>query len=184
MPAPAGKAISNLSVDFSQVEDRREGGKAAHVPEGDYLLRVDGCEKRQNKAKDGEYLAWKMGIAKPEKYKTKGFIYHNTSLKPEALWNLRNFLEDLGLKIEKKTLNIPIAKIVANHMLIGATLQDGEPYNDKVKSEIAATFHKSKFEDTGEEEEEETDDEETTESDTTDASDDDDSLDELDVDDL
>lgn len=173
MPTP-----SKLTVDFTQVEDRREGGKAAHVPEGDYLLRVMGCEKKAKKDDaTAFYLSWKLQIATPEKYATAGFVYHNTSLREASLWALRNFLEDLGIAVPKKTVEIPIAAIIAKHMVIGATLADGEPYNNKVKSEIQATFKKEQYQATGEETEVEAETEAA-------AATEDEDLEELDVDDL
>jgi hypothetical protein len=105
MPAPSGKVPSKLSVDFSNVGDRSEGGAAAHVPEGDYLLQVVGCELRKKKDDESsKYLSWKLGIAKPEKYKGKGAIYHITTLKEEGLWSLRNFLERYACRLELSDL--------------------------------------------------------------------------------
>jgi len=185
MPAKA-TAPAKISVDFSDVEDRRAGGgKAAHVPEGDYLLQVVGCERRKKKDSDPAqyYLSWQCAIAKPEKFKNKGVIYHNTSLKPEALWSLRNFLEDLGFKVEKKAISLPIASIVEKKPLIGATLEDGDEYNGKIKSQIAATFKKSEYQES-ESDDDEDEDEDTETSSDSDTEDDDEDLEELDTEDL
>lgn len=171
MPTP-----SKITVDFSAVEDRREGGgKAAHVPEGDYLLKPVGVTIEDNKEKTGKYLKWRMGIVEPARHKNAGIIYHNTTLKPEGLWSLRNLLEDMGLKVEKKALDIPLAAILKKAPIFGATLQDDE-YNGKVKSTIAATFKRDAFEAT------DTADSEDTESEDTDEEEEE--VDELDVDDL
>lgn len=179
-----------ITADFSNVGERREGGRAARVPEGDYLLEVRGCQRKWKKGESQDespgYLTWMLAIVKPSAHKNAGFVYHNTTLKEEGLWNLRNFLEDLGLKVPTSRLKIPIEKIVAKKMQLGATLVDGEPYNDKIKSEIAATFPKEKFEeqsgDTDEDEDEDTEDEDTDTASTD--SDDDDDEEELDLDDL
>jgi hypothetical protein len=184
MPRPVLPAT--LSVDFSQVEERREGGgKAAHVPEGDYLLKVLGSELRSKKDDEtSKYLSWRLGIVKPEKYTNAGVIYFVTSLKPEALWNLRNFLEDLGLTVPKSIAKVPIKQIVDKHLVFGATLEDDE-YNNKVKSVVAATFKKSEYEDTGTAEDSDDDDEEEeTANPTADTSDDDEDTEEIDIDDL
>lgn len=80
-----------LKIDFSGTEKEiRRGGKAAHIPEGDYLFKVVKHELR--KAKDGKsrYFSWQVQCLS-KKYKGKT-IYHITSLKPEALWNLRNLI--------------------------------------------------------------------------------------------
>lgn len=184
---PAAQMPAKLSVDFSNVSDRKEGGgKAAHVPEGDYLLQVLGCELRKKKEDESKYLSWRLGIVKPSKYAHAGVVYFVTSLKEEALWNLRNFLEDLGYSIPKKAVDVPIAKIVEGKKLIGATLQDDE-YNEKVKSKVAATFKASAYEETAEAPAatEADDEEETAAAATTSSSDDDDEeLEEIDVDDI
>lgn len=173
-----GQTPSKLSVDFSNVEERREGGKAAHVPEGDYLLQVRGITLESKKDdSSSKYLKWRFGIFEPKKFSTAGLVYHNTSLKPEALWNLRNLLEDLGIKVPKSIMGIPLSQIVERKMIVGATLADGEPYNGKVRSEIVATFKKDQFEAAASSESEESEDEASTEETEED-------VEELDVDDL
>jgi hypothetical protein len=178
-----GTKPARLTADFSNVEERREGGgKAFHGPEGDYLLRVEDYELRSKKDDaSSKYLNWRLSVFAPEKQKGKGSVYHITSLKPEALWQLRNFLEDMGLKVPKSTMDIPLGALVAKHPIIGATLEDDE-YNNKVKSKITATFKKSQYEETGEED----DDEEAESADTeeTEEATADEDLEELELDDL
>lgn len=144
VPQPA-----KLTVDFSNVGDRTEGGRSAHVPEGDYLLAAVGYEIRKKKEENSQYISWKLSIVKPEKYKNAGTIYHITSLKEESLWSLRNFLDDLGIKVPKSTVGVPLKAIVDAKRIIGATLEDDE-YNNKVKSKIVATFKKAEYEETEE----------------------------------
>ena len=178
MPGTRPMVPAKLTVDFSNVEERREGGKSAHVPEGDYLLKVAGCELKSKKDDaTSKYLNWRLTITSPEQFKNAGSIWHITSLKPEALWNLRNFLEDLGVKVPKGTAEIPIKAIVDKGLIIGATLEDDE-YNNVMKSKIAATFKKDAFKASDEEADDEEEEETSTE-----ASDEDD-VEEIDVDDL
>jgi len=172
---------SKLSVDFSNVADRKEGGgRSAHVPEGDYVVQVVGCELKKKKEDDGKYLNWRLQIVKPEKYKNAGIIYFVTSLKDEALWNLRNFLEDLGYTVPKKAIDVPIQKIVEGKKTVGVTLADDE-YNEKVKSKVAATFKASAYEETAEAA---SDDEEEADESTADEDTEDDELEEIDTEDL
>lgn len=176
MPTP-----SKLTVDFSNVEDRREGGgKAAHVPEGDYLLQVVGVELMSKKDDPkSKYLKWRFKIVEPSRFTSKGTVYNNTTLKPEGLWALRNLLEDMGLKVEKKALDLPLAAIVKKQPIFGATLADGDEYNGKVKSEIVSTFKKEAYEgEKGGGEDTDSDEEES------DSDDEEEEVDELDVDDL
>jgi hypothetical protein len=170
MPTP-----SKLTVDFSGVGDRREGGKAAHVPEGDYLLKVVGVELKSKKDDEtSKYLSWRFVIAKPEKHANAGSIWTNTTLKPDGLWSLRNLLDDMGITVPKSSVALPLQTIAKSGRLVGATLEDDE-YNGKVKSQIAATFKKEQYEDTGSTDEEESETEEAEEEETTE---------ELDLDDI
>lgn len=191
MPKP--QVPASLTVDFSNVEERREGGgKAAHVPAGDYLMQVIGVEKKHKKGEETGpgYLNWKTAIVKPAKYANAGNVWHITTLKEEGLWSLRNFIEDLGIKVPKSSVKLPLAQIVEKKLMFGATIDDDEPYNDKIKSKIFATFKKADYEDTGEVDDD--DDDSTGATATTDDDDDteeavveeDEDLEELDVDDL
>jgi hypothetical protein len=151
------------------------------VPPGDYLLKIVGCELKTKKDDEtSKYLNWRTQIVKPEKYSSAGSIWHITSLKDEALFNLRNLLEDLGVNVPKSIVQVPIATIVEKQMVFGATLDD-DTYNNKTKSKIQATFKKSEYEDTGSSDDDE--EEEDTATETAEVEDDED-LEELDVDDL
>lgn len=145
-PATATK-ITKISVDLSGVEDRKGGGKAAHVPEGDYILEVVDAEVRSKKDdKTSKYVSWQLKIVEPP---LRGSIYHITSLKPENLWSLRNFLADLLEKdIPKRALSIDLIKYKGKK--IGATLEDDSYTNETkgtttVKSSIAGTFPASQY---------------------------------------
>lgn len=144
MPQRPSSTPASLSVDFSGAEIRRGGGGDL-IPEGDYLFQVTGVTletKKDDAAR--HYLRWKNSVVEPTAYAGK-IVYNNTSLVPENLWQLRTFLVDLlGEKnVPQKALNLPLAKIVAAKPKFGATVADGEPYNNKVKSEIKATFSKA-----------------------------------------
>jgi hypothetical protein len=78
-------------IDFTGVsKEIRSGGRAAHIPEGDYLFKVISHEARKSERSGSRYFSWQIQcVSKPYVGKT---IYHITSMKPEALWNLRNFI--------------------------------------------------------------------------------------------
>jgi hypothetical protein len=149
---PTGNLPAKLTVDFSDVGERRQGGTSARVPEGDYLLRLETAEVKKNKNDDGRHILWIFSIKSPSKFSKAGQVYERTSLKKEALFKLRNLLEDMGIPVPQKSVDIPLAKIVAAHKLVGATLADGEPYGEKavIKSEIQATFKASEYKEVGE----------------------------------
>jgi hypothetical protein len=144
MPQQGTKPAS-ITVDFTGVERGSGGQKGAHVPEGDYIVKVMDYSHRYKKEdgveqKDRPYLNWKLQIVSPEEFKGKT-IYFTTSLVPESLWNLRGMLEDVGLKVPNSAVAIPLPKLIGKEL--GVTLADGEPYNGSIKSEVKATFNKN-----------------------------------------
>lgn len=149
MPKSTTPAV--LTLDFSNVGERTEGGRAAHVPEGDYLFKPTKVELRSKKDDESsKYLSWVMAIQAPEKYKGR-VIYFITSLKAESLWNLRNLLEDMGIKVPQSTLKLPLQQIIAKGPIFGGTVEDDE-YEGKVKSKIVATFKRAQYEEVGSDE--------------------------------
>lgn len=195
MPPTAKKNKPRIiSVDFSNVEERRAGKKGVRVAEGDYLLSAKDYEVKSKKDdKSRKYINWEMYVEKPSSLKGKGPIYHVSSLVPENLWSLRNLLEDMGIKVKKAAVDLPLEKVLGRPF--GATLEDDEYTNDEgkttVKSKIAATFPAAEYTDAGvatttddDEEEEDEDEEDEDEVSKAATTDDDDDLEELDVDDI
>lgn len=188
---PKESTPAKLSLDFSGVEIRK-GAVSDHVPEGDYLAQVDAIVKTHVKddATRG-MLRWTFSIVEPAKYKGKKIV-HNTLLEATNLWSLRSLLADLlggEEKVPQKKLDIPLGVIVSKHLRIGITAEDNE-YNNKIRSQVGATFPKADWaerqatatsDDIDEDEEDE--DEEDTKSAAT-SSDDDEDLEEIDVDDI
>jgi len=84
-------ARETIRIDARGVDPNiRSGGRAAHLPEGDYLFKVSGHEIRKSERSGSRYVSWQMQcVSKPYTGKT---IYHITSLKSEALWNIRNLI--------------------------------------------------------------------------------------------
>ena len=188
MPTTTKNKPAKISLDFSNVEDRRAGKKSVHVPEGDYLLEMRDYELKSKKDDSSrKYINWEAYVVAPESLKGKGPIYHVSSLVPENLWSLRNLLEDMGVKVPKKMVDIPFSKLLKRPF--GATLEDDAWTNDEgkttVKSKIAATFAASEYAggtvDDEEADEEDSDEEAATEAVT---ADDDEDLEELDIDDI
>jgi hypothetical protein len=176
LPAPQkGTKPATLSIDFEGVEERR-GGASAHVPPGDYIVKVADYEIRTKKDDNSRrYISWALDIVAPSEFKGKR-VYFITSLVKESLWNLRNFLEDMGVKVPARAVDVPLAKLKGREL--GITVDDDE-YEGKIKSKVVSTFNKSDWseaetstEDGAEEVEE-----------ATASTDDDEGLEELDVDD-
>ena len=126
MPTPTRNKPASISLDFSNVGERRQGRPAAHVPAGDYILQIKDYEIRTKKDDESKrHISWTCEISKPSQYAGKT-IYYISSLVPENLWNLRNLLEDIGVKVPKKMVDVPLGKLVGK--AFGATLDDDD-YN-------------------------------------------------------
>jgi hypothetical protein len=174
-----------LKIDFGGVpeEIRSGGGRAAHVPEGDYLLKIVSHEVRKTKDGTGRYISWRFAIASPAKYKGKT-VYDITSLKPDALWNLRNLIHAAtGKNTAGKVVNFNPETIYGK--VIAATLEDDEYTPDdgptKVRSRPADYRPKAELNLAGDDDEDE--DEEDEEEDEEDEEDEDD-LEDVDVEDI
>lgn len=138
---------SRISVDFSGVEVNK-GGRADHIPEGDYLSEVVDCIQRTKKDDPSvKMLNWHLKIVEPAQFRGKS-VYNNTVLVPESLWALRSFLVNmLGEdKVPQRSLEIPIEKIVKAKKRVGITVADDE-YNGKLKSKVVDTFSPNEWAD-------------------------------------
>lgn len=78
-----------INVDFSDVDSFEP------LPEGQYDVEIDKVEVRENKAGDGLYLNWELIVLDGE-YENRR-LWMITSLKPQALFRLKQVLEDLGV---------------------------------------------------------------------------------------
>lgn len=65
------------------------------LPEGQYDIEVDKVEVRRNKANDGDYLNWELIVIDGE-YENRR-LWMITSLKPTALFRLKQVFDELGV---------------------------------------------------------------------------------------
>jgi Protein of unknown function (DUF669) len=170
--------VAKEKIDFSGVpEDIKKGsGKSAHVPEGDYAVKIAGVESRESNA-GSKYFSWKFVINQgPQKGKT---VYGSTSLKPEALWSLRNLIHAAtGKNVAGKVVGFDPDNLIGK--IVGAAIEDNEYRKDGktvLKSQVSTCFPIDELEEADEEEEEEEDDEEVEDED-------DDDLEDVEVDDI
>jgi hypothetical protein len=167
-------------IDFGDVpKEIRKGGGGTHIPPGDYLAKIVKADKawKDNDKSNPPYFRWQIQVIEG---KHKGSsLYLTTSLKREALFNLRNliFAATDGKKnvAGQSAFKFTPDKIYGR--VIGITVDDNvyqKDGKDKISSQVVDTFPKSEFES---EDEEETEEEEEVEEE------DEDELDDVDVDD-
>lgn len=193
--AKARTKSKKIRVDFSDTEkDIRKRGK--RIPEGDYLCKIVSCEKKKSeKAGGGPYLNWKFQVIENAQGATKQAgtpLWFITSLKPEALFNLRNLIyaaTDGKKNVAGKVVSIDPSAYYGKK--IGVTVEDDE-YNNKIRSKAVDVMPPSQLEaeeeddddEEAEEEEDEGDEEEDDEDEEEDDDDDEDDLEDVEDDDL
>lgn len=178
--AAGGKKPKKLQIDFTGVES---GGRGARVPEGEYVLKIsDYVVKTKKDDEASRYIQWSLPVEKGPGGKGKSIV-HRTSLKSQALFNLKNMMEAAGFKVPSRLVDVPLEKMVGRS--VGASVFDGEPYEGKIKSEISGFYPASEWESmtasASEDEDEEDEDEEDEESATSAATDDEDEDEEEDL---
>lgn len=118
------------------------------VPEDDYSIVVDKIEKTKSTA-GHPTLAWEFLI---DKGKYEGSrLYYNTSLQPQALWNLRGVLESLGQKIPDSTMDLDLDELQEIDTPVGCTVEH-EVYDGKKKARIIDIFSLDEDNDDGDSE--------------------------------
>lgn len=90
-----------LRVDFTDVETR------VLIPEGDYHVKV--AEVTLEESSNGnDYLNWVFAIMDEDSKINGQKLFYTTSLLPQALWNLRNLLETLGVETPNGPLDLEL----------------------------------------------------------------------------
>lgn len=146
-----------VNLDFTKLGPRG-GGRAAHVPGGDYLLELTGAKNVpiQNQAGRRQIAAQlrivATGVDDPEALAGLGdTVYQNLQVMPDSkgLWFTRNFIEDLtGKEVTGKAFQLTLEDKIG--MRIGATLGDGKEFLNKeneltTRSEVKYTFPADRF---------------------------------------
>lgn len=115
---------SSLRVNLSNVEER------VKVPEGEHPMKV--LEVSSEEGQNGTYLKWKFQITDGEA--EGGIVYYNTSLLPQALWNLKGLLKALQYDIPDDEFDLPLDEFVD---LECVGLIEHELYDGKKQSRLS-----------------------------------------------
>lgn len=125
----ARSAKKGIAVDFSDTETQ------AVLPEGDYLLEVEDVEQKTSDNSGNDYLALTFKVAEG-KFKGKK-VWHNCSLQPQALFNLRGVLEALGFEVPQGSMELDPADLIGEKC--GAAVAH-EVYEGKKKARAVEFF--------------------------------------------
>ena len=131
-----------VTVDLSGVESSRKA-----IPEGQYVVSVNDASM-ENSSKGNDYIKFEFEVIEGAHKGAK--IYHNCSLQPQALFNLKGVLEALGFTIPAKAFDLDLSELIG----LECEVEVGhETYDGKKKARIVE-FISSEEEDEEDEDEE------------------------------
>lgn len=125
------KSKSSVTVDFEGVE----ANKGGVTKEGDYVVEVESVEEKTSESSGQQYLAWEFRVAEG-KFKGKK-LWHNTSLQPQALFNLRNLLEAMGVEVVDGEMDLNLSDFVGERVGVNVEMEE---YQGKDKPRIVGFF--------------------------------------------
>lgn len=118
-----------VTVDMTGVE------ASTLVPEDDYVIAVKDVTVETAKESNKRYLKWKFQVAEG-KYAGQA-LYHNTSLQPQALFNLKGLLIALEVPVPQSALRLNLDEMIG--LTCGATVGH-ERFEGKDRARITDFF--------------------------------------------
>jgi len=128
MPAPR-KRPGILNVDFTGVTS----GGSYNIPEGDYVAEVTEVEQKLSKQQK-PFIAFTLTLRGDQEGKK---LFHNCSLQPQALFNLRRTLEALGYEVPNGPMDLDLNELKGLYMGVHV---EGEEYQGKVRPRVTDVF--------------------------------------------
>lgn len=162
------RSKGGLTVDFTGVET---GGSGSRVKPGEYIAEVTSVTEEES-SEGNPYLKWEMKITEG-KYKGAR-LFHNTSLQPQALWNLRGLLEAMQIEVPDSEMELDLDEYAGQ--TVGVVVEQ-ETYQGKNQARCVGFFNAEDGAD-GANDDEEDDSDDSDEDDSDDDSDDSDNEDE------
>lgn len=120
------KRVLNLNM-----KDVSVGGV---IPEGEYAVTVDEVSVEESQ-QGNQYLKWVFKVLDGKQKGSK--IYHNTSLLPQALFNLKNLLIALGVPVPDKAFQLNLDECEGCNC--GVTITH-ETYDGKKRPRVTDVF--------------------------------------------
>ncbi len=106
--------------------------QSARVPAGRYRVLVEDAELETSKQRNQMIKVWlKIQDAGEEQGKT---LIDRLVLTEKSMFRVVNFLDSIGIPTPRKDFNIRLAQI--KRKLADVDVEDGEPYQGRVKSEV------------------------------------------------
>ena len=114
-----------VKVDLSGVESSQKA-----IPEGEYVVSVNDASI-ESSSKGNDYIKFEFEVIEGSHKGAK--LYHNCSLLPQSLFNLKNVLEALGFDIPTKAFDLDLSDLLG----LECEVEVGhETYEGKKKARI------------------------------------------------
>lgn len=137
------RSTKNVNVDLSGVESSRKA-----IPEGQYVVSVNDASI-ENSSKGNDYIKFEFEVIEGGHKGAK--LYHNCSLQPQALFNLKNVLEALGFSIPKKAFDLDLGDLLGMECEVEV---GHETYEGKKRARILEFINPSESDEEDDEDEE------------------------------
>lgn len=118
---------NEVIIDLSEYRDT----VGSHVPAGRYKVVVEETEQASSKAGNPMINLWFRVL---DGDSSGSIIVDRLVLSSRSLFRVVGFMQALGLPTPRKRLNVNIGAWVGKVLMID--VEDGEPYNGRVKSEV------------------------------------------------
>lgn len=104
---------------------------SVRLPEGEHLVRVTDAELVETKKGDPMVNLFYTVVGGAHDGDP---LIDRLVLTDRAAWKVVKVLRALGIKIEKRNMQIPFKQIIGRTLVV--TVSDGEPYNGEIRSEV------------------------------------------------
>ena len=104
------------------------------IPEGEYIVTVDEVSVEESQ-QGNQYLKWVFKVIDGPQKNSK--IYHNTSLLPQSLFNLKNLLIALGVPVPDKAFQLNLDECEGCNCGVTVT---HETHDGKKRSRVTDVF--------------------------------------------
>lgn len=120
-------AREGFFIDLSNYKESRSD----RIPEGQYLVRITDAQAGETKKGDPKVTLWYSVVGGPFADST---LIDTLTLTERAAFRTVNLLRAVGIKVEKRNMNIPFKALIGRTLVV--KVADGEEYNDEIKSEV------------------------------------------------
>lgn len=132
----------DLIIDLSNYKDR----VGSRVAPGRYRVQVEDAEQDKSAAGNTMINLWlRVSDGGPEDGQT---IVDRLVLTEKSLFRVVGFMQAIGLPTPKKRLKLNVRQFIGK--VLEVDVEDGDPYNGRVKSEVRGYLRVAKSEQAGE----------------------------------